>query len=140
MLCNTLRSLLLDRRGTSALEVSLLAPLLVLGLLSMADMGLGIGARMELDRVVRSGVQAALSLNNDAAAIQTLALAASASPEGLEVEVQRVCACAAAVTYCTATCGGGAPSVYYDIAALRRHDGLIFGDWDIASRTRIKIR
>lgn len=132
--------LLYDRRGASALEVALLAPLLVFGLLGMADAGFEIGARMELDRVVRSGAQAALSLNNDAAAIQTIALAASASQEGLEVEVRRVCACAAAAASCTAACGGGAPSVYYDIAALRQRDGLLFGDREIASRTRIKVR
>lgn len=135
-----LRNLLRDQRGASALETALFAPVLVLGLLGMADVGLAVGVRMELDRVVRSGAQAALTLDNGAVGIRALALATSAAPAGLEVEVALTCSCAGAAASCTATCGAGAPSVYYDIAATRRHDGFLFGEREIASSTRVKIR
>jgi pilus assembly protein CpaE len=136
-----LRDLPSDRSGASALEFALFAPVLVFGLLAMADVGIGIGMRMELDRIVRSGAQAAMSLNNDAAAIQSLVLASSATPTTLAVDVERACTCAEVAASCTALCSdGAAPSVYYGIAAERGFAGLVFGERQIVSSTRIKIR
>ena len=136
-----LRDLPGDRNGASALEFALFAPLLVFGLLAMVDIGIGIGTRMELDRIVRSGAQAAISLNNDAAAIRLLVMASSATQTSLAVGVERVCSCAEVAASCTALCSGGAaPSVYYGIEAERPYAGLLFGERPIVSSTRIKIR
>jgi Flp pilus assembly protein TadG len=136
-----LRDLFGDQRGASALEFGLFAPLLVFGLLAMVDVGIGLGTRMELDRVVRSGAQAAISLNNDAAAIRTLVLASSATQTDLEVDVAQVCTCAAVPAGCTALCPDGtAPSVYFEIQAQRQYAGMLFGERGIVSSTRVKIR
>jgi pilus assembly protein CpaE len=136
-----LRDLPGDRTGASALEFAIFAPLLVFSLLAMADVGIGIATRMELDRIVRSGAQAAISLNNDAAAIRSIVLASSATPTSLEVDVEQVCSCAEIAASCTALCAGGAaPSVYYGIEAERPYAGLFFGERQIVSSTRIKIR
>lgn len=133
--------LLRDRRGASALEFGIIAPMLVLGLMAMVDVGLGLGVRMELDRIVRAGAQAAISLNNDADAIEALVVASSGSPVDLSVEVERLCSCGDAAASCTAVCGSGdAPEVFYAIAAERPHAGLFFGERQVASQTRIKIR
>jgi pilus assembly protein CpaE len=136
-----LRDLPGDRNGASALEFALFAPLLVFGLLAMVDVGIAIGTRMELDRIVRSGAQAAISLNNDAAAIRSLVLASSATQTSLAVDVEQVCSCAEVAASCTALCSGGAaPSVYFEIDAERGYAGLLFGERQIVSSTRIKIR
>jgi Flp pilus assembly pilin Flp len=133
--------LLRDRRGASAVEFAIVAPVLIAGLLAMVDVGLGLGMRMELDRIVRAGAQAAISLNNDASAIEALVLASSASPDDLSVEVERVCSCGGVAASCTALCSGGtAPSVYYEIDAERPHDGLVFGPRQVVSHARVKIR
>lgn len=130
-----------DRSGAIAIEFAILAPLLVFGLLGMADIGIGIATRMELDRIVRSGAQAAISLNNDAAAIRALVLASSATQAGLDVEVDKLCSCAELAASCTALCSGGAaPSVYFGIEAERPYAGLLFGERPIVSSARIKIR
>lgn len=136
-----LRDLPGDQSGASAIEFAILAPLLIFGLLGMADIGLGIGTRMELDRIVRSGAQAAISLNNDAAAIRALVLASSATQAGLDVEVDKLCTCGELAATCTALCSdGAAPSVYFGIEAERPYAGILFGERPVVSSTRIKIR
>jgi Flp pilus assembly protein TadG len=136
-----IRRLLRDERGLSAIELGLLAPLLILGLLAMIDIGISWTTRMEMDRNVRAGAQAAMSLNNDGNAIRAIVLASAAEPEGLAVEVGRTCSCAAVAASCAATCsGGGAPSVFYAITARRDVDGIFLGERTLESTTRIQIR
>jgi Flp pilus assembly protein TadG len=136
-----IRRLLSDTHGASALEFAIGGPVLILALLAMVDVGVAIGTRMELDRVVRSGAQAAMSLNNDATAIRAIALASTADAEGLEVDVTQQCRCTAVDNACTALCAdGSAPSVFFVIAAEREQPGIILGSRDIVSQTRVQLR
>jgi Flp pilus assembly protein TadG len=136
-----LRRLSRDTRGASALEFAIGGPVLIFALLAMVDVGIAVGTRMELDRVVRSGAQAAMSLNNDATAIRAIALASTADAEGLGVDVAQQCRCAALENACTALCAdGSAPSVFFVIAAEREQPGIILGSRDIVSQTRVQLR
>jgi Flp pilus assembly protein TadG len=129
-----------DARGVAAIEFAIGAPMLILGLLAMIDAGMAAATRMEIDRNVRSGAQAAMSLNNDPAAIRSIVLAAAGEPADLAVDVAMVCACEDVDASCTVPCDSGeAPSVFFNIAAHRPFTGILV-DLEISSRTRVQIR
>ncbi len=135
-----LRRLLGDKAGVSAIEFAIGAPVLILGVLAMVDTGMSAGTRMELDRNVRSGAQAAMSLNNDPDAIRAIVLASAGGPDDLTIEVAMVCACSDEEASCTVPCDSGeAPSVYFDIAAERPFTGIL-ANRTVHSQTRVQIR
>jgi pilus assembly protein CpaE len=135
-----IRRLAADERGASAVEFALFAPLLVGCLLLMVDIGLLVGTRMGLDRNVRAGAQAAMALNNDAEAIRRIVLTSAGAPRAMSVSVERHCACAEAIVTCTAICTGQPPSVFFTIRAERPHPGMVLGERQVASSTRVQIR
>jgi Flp pilus assembly protein TadG len=55
--------LLGETGGAAAVEFAIVAPLLLFGLIAMIDTGVMATTRMEMDRNVRAGAQAAMSLN-----------------------------------------------------------------------------
>lgn len=135
------RRLLGNEDGVSAIEFALLAPILIGGFLLMVDTGRAVGARMEMDRNVRAGAQAAMSLNNDMEAIERIVLASAGSPEDLEVEAKMTCSCAGAAAGCAAPCATGeAPSVFVEIGASRSFSGLLISAMTLDSGTRVRIR
>ena len=73
--------------GVAAIEFAIFAPMIFLGMLAMVDIGRAITARMEMDRNVRAGAQAAMSLNNDLDAIEGIILASTEDPDELTVDV-----------------------------------------------------
>lgn len=136
-----LRRMCRDQGGVSAVEFALVAPLLVFGLLAMVDVGMAIGERMELERNVRAGAQAAMSLNNNADAIRTIVLASASEPEGMTAAAAQRCLCLGIIHSCTTVCPDGlAPSVFFEISAARPVSGPIFGERDVVAATRVQIR
>jgi Flp pilus assembly protein TadG len=136
-----LRQLVRDDRALSSVELAVFAPLLILGLLAMVDVGVSFATRMEMDRNVRAGAQAAMSLNNDSNAIRGIVLASASDPQGMAVRVDMNCTCGATTAACSVACAGGdAPSVFFSIIARRTVDGVILGNRTLESSTRIQIR
>ena len=134
------RRLFQDSSGVAAIELAIGAPVLILGVLAMVDTGMSVATRMELDRNVRSGAQAAMSLNNDPDAIRTIVLASSGDLADVTVDVAMVCECSEEAVSCTVPCDSGeAPSVYFDIAAERPFEGIL-RDRILHSQTRVQIR
>jgi Flp pilus assembly protein TadG len=130
-----------ETAGIAATEFAFVAPLLLGGLLAMVDAGSATAIRMEMDRNVRAGAQAAMSLNNDADAIETIVLSSADNPEDMDVDVQLVCACSDIANACTAPCAtGAAPDVFFDITAERAYDGILLGDRLLRAHTRVQIR
>jgi uncharacterized membrane protein len=136
-----MRRLIASTRGASALEFALFAPMVILGLLVMTDIGIAVGTRMELDRNVRAGAQAAMSLNNDEAAIEAIVLASAGAPDDIDIDVTQTCVCGGTAADCTLACvSGDPPSVFFAIRATRPQPGIILGERTIASETRVQIR
>ena len=71
--------------GVAAMEFALFAPMIIFGLLTMVDIGRAVTERMEMDRNVRAGAQAAMSLNNDLSSIEGIILASTEEPDNLTV-------------------------------------------------------
>ena len=129
-----------ETSGVAAVEFAIVAPLLLFGLVAMVDTGVMATTRMEMDRNVRAGAQAAMSLNNDPAAIETIVLASAGDPADMEVSATMVCACNETAASCTTPCESGeAPSVYFDIAAERPYGGVLVSRV-IRTQSRVQIR
>lgn len=126
--------------GVSAIEFAFLAPVLIGGMLLMVDVGIAVGTRMEMDRNVRAGAQAAMSLNNSTASIEAIMLASAEEAAELGASVALACTCAGAAADCTTSCGSGeAPSVFIDVTATRDFSGLVLSR-QLASHSRVQIR
>ncbi|MCA1491294.1 AAA family ATPase [Ensifer sp. NBAIM29] len=82
--------------GVSAVEFALIAPVLALGLVAAADLGLALFERMTIDHVLRAGAQAAMADPGAAQVDKVLrsTLAESATPTAVMLApVKRYCAC-----------------------------------------------
>jgi Flp pilus assembly pilin Flp len=136
-----LRRLTRDERGVSAVEFAIIGPVLIFGMLAMVDIGLALGERMDMDRSVRAGAQAAMSLNNLEEGIETIVLASAGSPEGLSVDVTTTCECVGVAVSCGLPCtSGDAPSVFIGISASKTQPALLLPDMALRANTRVQIR
>jgi Flp pilus assembly protein TadG len=128
-------------RGVAATEFAIFAPMVILGILMMADVGGAIAERMDMDRDVRAGAQAAMSLNNDMSAIETIVLASTEDAAALDVAVSLQCLCAGASASCSTPCADTtAPAAFVEIEAERSYAGIILPARTLRSQTRVQIR
>ncbi|WEJ11989.1 AAA family ATPase [Sinorhizobium prairiense] len=119
--------------GASAVEFALIAPVLALGLVASADLGLAINERMTIDHVLRAGAQAALADPGAAQVQKVLVSTLAQSPRLASATlpaVKRYCACPenadvapeAAPQCGTVTCANAKPQfVYYRLAAAKSY-------------------
>jgi len=136
-----LRSLLRCESGVSAIELAMIMPILAMGLLMMVDLGMAAGVRMQLNRDVRAGAQAAMSLNNSTSSIAEIVTVSSAEAADLGVTVNLVCSCTGASAGCTAPCTSGeAPSVFVDLVATRDFSGILLSHLELRAENRVQIR
>ncbi|WEX90760.1 AAA family ATPase [Sinorhizobium garamanticum] len=142
--------------GASAVEFALIAPVLALALVAMADLGFAIYERMTLDHALRAGAQAAMA---DPGATQVYkvmqsTLAKSANPANATVAaVNRYCACPEsadvkpeAAPECGKTpCANSAPElVFYrlDAATLYRPMSApeVLPEFELNSSIQVEVR
>ena len=150
-----LRRFWVEEDGTSALEVALIAPVLVFGLIGMADVGLAVNERMIIDQALRAGAQSAMEDSGPEAVERVLrataemnfTLAAPSSPATsaeLALGVTRFCACRAApdtAVNCSTTCTAQSPTqIYYRLTAAKIHDNLLLPATRIAAQLLIESR
>ena len=130
-----------ENSGVAAVEMAMLSPLLMFGMVAMMDVGVAVSERMELDRSVRSGVQAAISNVSDLTEIKSVVLASAENNEKMSVAIDKNCSCGSIAASCTALCTGDEPpSVYIDIKASRLHIGMIMPDLNLESESRVQLR
>ena len=127
--------------GTSAVEFGLTAPFLIIALIMMLDVGIAVETRMEMDRNVRAGVQAAMSQINDPNAIRDLVLAATNGLENVSVNVNKTCSCIGTATSCTSWCSAQEPpSVFINISAIQPYSGMFLPTFQLESETHVQLR
>ncbi|WP_436639789.1 TadE/TadG family type IV pilus assembly protein [Microbaculum sp. FT89] len=127
--------------GVAAVEMGLFAPPLIIGVVLMADIGLAVEARMELDRNVRAGVQAAMSNVSDLEAIKGVVLASANGSEAISVAVGKTCTCGSAAASCTSWCAPEVPpSVFINISATEAYSGLMLPALTLESKTHVQLR
>ena len=127
--------------GNSAVEFAVTVPALIVALVMMFDIGIALGARMEMDRNVRAGVQAAMSNINNLDAIRDMISASSGGSETVSLNVDKVCSCGGTATACTNWCSvDEPPSVFVNITATQAYSGLMLPAFVLESETHVQLR
>jgi len=139
-----------NEHGVAAIEFALIGPVLVFGLVAMADVGLAVRDRMALDHIVRVGAQNAAQNPGTEAVLRILraasvdSLTRSTSTAALSVGVTEECVCPEApanTVACATTCSGQSSTfIYYVLQANTVAAGLLLPDMPIQSRARVQIR
>ncbi len=144
-----------DNRGTSAIEFALTAPILIIGLLIVTDVGLAVNERMVLDQATRSGAELAMNSVDDTATLESMVVSSATGAYGLalndvasgdipQVDVTQFCECpdapGTAVT-CTNLCTGEiVPSTYWHFATTKAYNGIFVPTFQLATELTVQTR
>lgn len=97
-----------ERRAIAASELALVAPVLILLLLSTFDVANSVQTSLRLERAARAGAQYAIANSADMEAIRSRVIADWPELTTSEVPLPVLaCTCANVTALCTATCAGG---------------------------------
>jgi Flp pilus assembly protein TadG len=120
-----------DPRGVATIELSIIAPLLVLALICTADLGLGIYRNMQVQNAAQAGAEYAATHGFAASGIVGAVQAATAfSGITASPEPTQFCGCASATGVASATCGsacsgGSIAGTYVSVSALATYTTLL---------------
>jgi pilus assembly protein CpaE len=143
------------RDGSSAIEFAIAAPMLILSLITVTDIGLAMQQRMNLDQSVRAGAEFAMNNVSDVETIKEMVKSAATGSYGQQrndvtsnaptVTVPpSYCECPDAkgtVVPCDQLCTGDVPpSIFYDISATRLYDAIFIPDFTLASQITVQVR
>lgn len=135
-----------NHQGTSTVEFALIAPLLVLGVLSTADLGFEISDRMEIDQALRNGAEAALEDPGVATldAILTASQTVTTSREAISWTIARNCVCpetASLSVDCFTTCQNSQPTaIYYEIEGSRDAIRILLPGRSVSRSLSVQVR
>lgn len=153
--------LLRDQTGVSALEFSLLAPIILLGTLSVADLAFLAHQRMAIDQVLRAGAQQAMldkstsptaedvikvlnfMANSGNFAVGSTVPVKEKPP--LIVNASRYCVCPDAIegphVACSTICTGSKPTLaFYSIRAQSKSSNMFLPDFSFEPQIRVQVR
>lgn len=148
-------SLLDHESGVSAIEFSIFAPMLVVGLLTFVDLGFAIYQRMAMDHVLRAGIQSAMADPGIESVLKTLEITAvenftvgSSTPSGgkptVTLAVNRYCVCPnqpAVKVACSTICTGSVPTLaYYSLSASRIYSGMFIPSITFKPEVQVEVR
>lgn len=130
-----------DARGSSAVEFALLAPILAMVLLSVAEIGHVVYQRTDMHGALRSGGQYVLNGGRDLEAAREIVVRSwSAMPEDAAVDATRFCLCGEVEHACSAPCfDGSVPEAYINLHAHATLGGVVFDVGETADDS-IRIR
>jgi Flp pilus assembly protein TadG len=144
-----------DRRGSSAVEFAVGAPVLLVGLIIVTDVGLAVSDRMNLDQSVRAGTEFAMNNVEDETTLEEMVKSAATGAYGDQrndinpddvptVDVTKTCECAdtpGVAVSCTNLCTGDLPpSIYYQFAANKLYKGIFIPDFSMETEMKVQVR
>jgi Flp pilus assembly protein TadG len=118
-----------SRRGTAALELGLIAPVLIVLLGGLVDIGLAVHRTLALETAARAGAQHAMSFPDDTAGIAAATVAALGTATAAVSVTQPYCSCPGSSTSvsCEGTpCDGAAAGRYVSVRAIADSE-TVFG-------------
>ena len=152
-LLSLLRAFRRSTRGIAATETAIVAPLVVAIVIGVADTGMALNERIDLDQGLRAGAQTALMNSIDTSEIETVALnAVDASSNGgfggdglcnvgqTCATATQVCECAGVTTACNILCAGAPPPSYIELTLERRHEALFGPDRRVRGNLKVQVR
>jgi Flp pilus assembly pilin Flp len=130
-----------DRRGASAVELALLAPLLAVTLMGIAEVGHIVYQRTDMHGALRSGGQYVLNGGRDLAVAREIVLRSwTAIPEDGTVDATRYCLCSNTPHACNSPCSGGSvPEAYISLSAHATLGGVVV-DYGDSADDSIRVR
>ena len=135
-----------DQRGAAAVEFALVAPFLVIGVLSTADLGFEISSRMEIDQGLRAGAEAAIDDPGEAAVLAALSAAETGAGGAATTTwtATRFCACAEVretAVSCFSLCADDAPtSIYYRLSGDRPATPMLLPRETVSRDALVQVR
>ena len=136
-----LRALVQNRSGVAAIEMGLVTPIVLFGFILMLDVGIAVSERMELDRNVRAGAQAVMSLTNEPKDVKDLIVASTEGANNVSVTVNKTCTCGNTAAACNIMCGADEPpSVFLNISAVKPYTGIMLPAFNLESETHVQLR
>lgn len=143
------------RRGVSAVEFALIAPVLGFSLIATVDLGFGLTERMTIDHVLRAGAQSAMADPGSTTVLAAMRSAAEmnfklegqpqeAGVDPLSLSATRFCACPENVGFavaCSTSCSGSKPTyMYYRMSAEKIYRGRLIPAITFKRTTQVQIR
>ena len=119
-----------SRRGAAAVEFALLAPIVAAALAALANYGMAMFEKMELESAVRAGAQIAITDRTGTTAIQNAVInATSLSLTSSDITLTESCWCAdiSASATCGNTCDDGASAQYFMTVSASKTFDYLFG-------------
>lgn len=142
-------------RGTSAIEFAICAPVLIVGLLVVTDVGLAVNDRMRLDQAARAGAEFAMNSVDDGDTIEDMVKASATGAYGDDlddlnsedipaVDAEMFCECPDApgvAAACNTLCAGDVvPSSYWRIEASKNYNGVFVPRFPISTQITVQTR
>ena len=132
--------------GSASVEFAIIAPVLVLAVLSTADIGLAIHESFEVDQTLRNGAEAALRDLGEAG-VKSILAAVDEDGSGqanTTWSVKRYCACPETPgnqAACSTTCGGSQPTaIFYSLEGTRAYPGIIMPARNLTRSASVQVR
>jgi len=116
-----------DKRGVSAVEFALIAPVLLVSLLGVVDLGNMVYQRSDMESALRAGVQYFMNGGDDLAkAEQVVNESWSTKPETVTVVADKFCMCGTTVHACNVICDDDTyPMSFNRISATATFPGIL---------------
>ncbi len=155
LLCNRASKIRRCERGSAAVEFAVGAPVLLLGLIIVTDVGLAVNDRMNLDQSVRAGAEFAMNNVEDETTLEDMVKSAATGAYGVDlndvdsgdvptVDVTKSCECPdspGVAASCTTLCTGDlVPSIYYDFVASKYYQGIFVPDFSMQTEMKVQVR
>lgn len=144
-----------DKRGTSAIEFAFCAPILIIGLLIVTDIGLALNERMLLDQATRAGAELAMNSVDHETTLENMVVSAATGAYGQdlndvdssdipEVDAMQFCECpdapGTAVT-CSNLCTGDiVPSTYWSFLTSKDYNGVFVPTFELTTELTVQTR
>jgi Flp pilus assembly protein TadG len=130
-----------DDSGVSAVEFALIAPVLLICLVGIYDIGMLVYKRTDMHSALRSGVQYFMNGGDDMAKAEDLVEQAwTTKPETVSVVAERFCLCGDEIHVCNALCDDETyPAAYKRLRAMATIEGIL-GDDDYSATQSIRVR
>lgn len=130
-----------DDSGVSAVEFALVAPVLLICLVGIYDVGTMVYKRTDMHSALRSGTQYFMNGGDDLTkAEQIVAQAWTTKPDDVSIVGERYCQCGEEIHACTTLCDDDSyPAAYKRLRAVATIDGVL-GDTSYSATQSIRVR
>ena len=131
--------------GSATVEFAVIAPVLIMAVLSTADIGFAIHESFKMDQAVRNGAEVAM---RDPGRSTVCDVLASVDPNGghcfTDWDVRRLYACpddlSVRMDEDTTCAGNRATAIFYEITGTRAYSGFLLPTRDIIRSASVQVR